>query len=258
MAEEWKYIGTVQLPASLAASIKDEWETTLKAERARILSALSTKIPDSAAYLDRIADASSDQFEAFLATVGAAWDKDMITTKQRVKLAARYDAWLSGITDAFAEGGTFELNVTSKKDKLDELRRVIGIVGHKSLGTWEPATMAVLLIRGDTRCARYFDANDSFSGTLEAVVDSAKGRYITPSILAALVQYCVLIKYANEGGLTAVRDALITAGNSLVDELLQVALDATHLGTGYDVTIVMAWSAPDDNVEITVTDTHPD
>jgi len=257
LAEYWKYIGKCLLPATLDSAISDEWEITLKAERARILSSLSTKIPDVSAFQDKVADASSDQYEAFLATVGAGWDADMIEVKQRVKLSASYAKWLTGITDAFAVGGTFEVNVTNKKAKLDELRRVIGVVGHKSLGSWNPASMVVLLMRGDTRPARYFDANDSFSGTLESVVDSAKGRYITPSILSALVQYCVLIKYANEGGLTAIRDTLITAGNTLIDALLQVALDATHLGTGYDFTIVMSWSAPDDNVIITAIDTHP-
>jgi len=245
------------LPSDIATAIKDEWETTLKAERARILSALQTKIPDSSNFADKIADASSDQFASFLATVGGAWDVDMIETKQRVKLATRYSVWKTGIEEAFKSGGTFETNVTAKKAKFSELRRVIGLVGHKALGTWNPVAMGVLLLRGDTRCARYFDANDSFSGTLENVCDPRKGALCTPSLVAEMVQACVLAKYANEGGLTAIRDTIITNSNTRIDEILQVMLNATHLGGGYDVTVVLSWSAPDDNLKVTVTDTHP-
>jgi len=245
------------LPSSVASAIMDEWETTLKGERARILSALTTKIPDLSAFQDKIADASSDAYADFLATVGGKWDVDMIEAKQRVKLATRYTVWKAGIDNAFKVGGTFETNVTAKKDKFNEARRVIGVVGHKALGSWNPAVMGTLLLRGDTRCARYFDANDSWSGTLESVVDARKGALLTPSIVAETVQACVIAKYANEGGLTALRDTIISNANTRLDAILQVALDATHKGGGYDVTFVLSWSAPDDNLKLTVTDVHP-
>jgi len=257
MVNQWQYVGTMLLPADIATAIKDEWETTLKGERDRILTALGTKIPDSAAFADKIADASSDEYAAFLATVGGKWDVDQIEAKQRVKLAARYSVWKTGIESAFKVGGTFETNVTAKKAKFSELRRVIGLVGHKSLGTWNPAVMGILLLRGDTRVPRYFDANDSFSGTLENVCDPRKGALGTPSLVAEIVQACVLAKYANEGGLTAIRDAIITASNTRLDAILQVMLNATHSGGGYDVTVVLSWSAPDDNLKVTVTDVHP-
>jgi len=257
MVNQWQYVGTMLLPASVNSAIMDEWEATLKTERARILSALTTKIPDLANFQDKVADASSDAYDDFLGTVGGKWDADMIQAKQRVKLATRYPVWKTGIDEAFKVGGTFETNVTGKKSKFNEARRVIGVVGHKALGTWNPVTMGALLLRGDTRIARYFDANDSFSGTLESVVDARRGALITPSMMAEAIQACVIAKYANEGGLTALRDTIITNANSRLDAILQVALDATHKGAGYDVTFVLAWSAPADNLSLTVTDVHP-
>jgi hypothetical protein len=243
------------LPSSLASAISDEWETTLKAERARILSSLQTKIPDQSAFQDKVADASSDEYASFLVTVGGKWDADLIETKQRVKLSTRYSVWKSGIDTAFAPSGTFETNVTAKKAKLAELRRVIGVVGHKSLGTWNPAVMATLLLRGDTRVTRYFDANDSFSGTLEACLDPRLGALMSPTLIAEMVQACVLAKYANEGGLTAIRDSIISNSNSRLATILAACVDAQHDGDPYTVSLVLAWSAPADNLTVTVLDT---
>jgi hypothetical protein len=262
MADYWKYIGTMLLPADLPTGVLDEWETTLKAEKDRILASLTTKIATEGNFQDRIADASSDQFSAFLDTVGGAWDADVIEMKQRVKLARTYPDWAAGINAAFGAGGYFSDRVTAKKNKFKLARYTLGVVGHRasvggSFGVWNPASVGVLLLRGDTRPARYFDANDTFSGTLESVVDAKLGRLIAPSLLAETVYGAVMAKFANDGGLTTLRDNIITASNTRLDSLLNVALDATHKGGGYDVTFVLSWSAPDVHTKLTVTDVHP-
>jgi len=262
LVNQWQYVGKMQLPATMPSSIADEWETTLIAEKDRIYSGLTTKIPSESLFKDRIADASSDQFASFLATVGGAWNADVIEMKQRVKLARVYTEWKAGIDACFGVGGYFGARVTSKKAKFGLARYVLGIVGHRAnpsapYGVWNPASIGVLLLRGDTRPARYFDANDSFSGTLESVCEAIKGKLITPSMLAHTIYACVMAKFANEGGLTALRDTIISDANTVLDVLLQVALDATHKGAGYDVTFVLAWSAPDDHCQVTVTDVHP-
>jgi hypothetical protein len=263
MTTQWEYIGTVVLPTAIPSAMKDEWATTLIAEQSRIYSGLTTKVANESNFQDRIADASSDQFAEFLATVGGAWDADMIEMKQRVKLARQYNAWKDGIDACFTGGSPyFADRVNAKKDKLELARYVLGAVGYKadpsgSFGVWNPATVGCLLMRGDTRPARYFDSNDSFTGTLHAVMEAKKGALITPSILGEAIQACVMAKFADEGALTTLRDTIITNANATIDDLIQVALDATHLGGSYDVTYVLSWSAPDTNVKITVTDTHP-
>jgi len=262
LADKWKYIGTVLLPTDLPTGVLDEWKATLKGEQARILASLQSKIANEGNFQDRIADASSDEYASFLATVGARWDVNVIEMKQRVKLARQYTAWKTAIENCFKVGGYFPDRVDGKADKFKLARYVLGAVGHRatvggSFGVWNPASVGVLLLRGDTRPARYFDANDSFAGTLEAVVKPTEGRLITPSILAEAIYGSVMSKFADEGGLTALRDSVITSVNTIIDALLQVALDATHVGVGYDVTYVLSWSAPDTNVKITVTDVHP-
>ncbi|RLE48632.1 MAG: hypothetical protein DRJ18_01580 [Candidatus Methanomethylicota archaeon] len=262
MPEYWKYIGTVTLPDDLPTEVLNEWKETLKAEQSRIYANLQTKIPNEIAFQDRIADASSDEFENFLQSVGGRWNADVIKLKQRVKLARAYNDWKTGIDNAFGEGGYFPDRVEQKANKFKLMRYVLGAVGYRAdpsdpFGVWNPVVMGVLLMRGDTRPLRYLDANDSFSGTLESVFDAVKGRLITPSIIAHGVYACVMAKFADEGNQTAIRDQILTDANSIIDELVNLALDETHKGTGYDVTYVLEWDDTADNVKVTVTDIHP-
>ena len=251
MAYVWHYEGKCELPTDIPAGMLDEWEQTLKAEQARIYSGLTTKIPSEALFKDRIADASSDQYEAFLATVGALWDKDMITTKQRVKLNRVYADWLAGVEASFAPTGYFGDRVTSKKNKFKLVRYVLGAVGYKPdpsdpYGVWNPAVMAVLLLRGDTRCLRYLDANDSFAGTLETTVEARKGALITPSLIAEMVQAIVMAKFADEGGLTTIRDTILTNANTRLADILAVAVISP-----YTVVLSLSWDDPSAHVMVT-------
>lgn len=258
MAEYWKYVGNVTIPETLASAITDEWETTLKAECARIYTSLTTKISDATTYGTKIATPSASAFDAFLQSVGAKWSITDIKLKQKVKVSGKYTKWKANVDTVFGGGSpTFPAIVTAKKDKLSELRRVIACVGHRSLGTWEPVSMATLLARGDTRCATYFDTNDTFTGTLHSVMDAKKGALITPSLIAEMVYAVVMANYAHEAGLTTERDNIITGANTLLDAFIQVGLDATHLGGGYDFTIVLSWNGGTSKVDITATDTHP-
>ena len=90
MSVYWQYEGICQLPDSLPTEVKQEWINTLQSEQTRIYNNLLAKIPDVLSFQDRIADASSDEFENFLQSVGVRWDVDVIKMKQRVKLARAY------------------------------------------------------------------------------------------------------------------------------------------------------------------------
>jgi len=258
---KWQYVGIMQLP-TYPADISTEWANTLKAESARILANMKTKIPSEVSFKDRIGDASSDQYEAFLASVGTGWDKSIILMKQRAKLARQYAQWLANIESVFGTGGTFPTTVEAKKGKLALARYTLGAVGLRydpssGLGVWNPVTMGALLLRGDTRCARYFDGNDTFTGVLESVVDPSKGRLGTPAMIAGSVRARVLAKFADEAGLTTLRDTLLSDETTRLDDILTAMLNATHKGTGYDVTWVLAWDASAGDVKLTVVDTHP-
>lgn len=240
MAYVWRYTGSCTKPTELPVGVLDEWEATLKAEQTRIKASLDSKIPDDTAFASVIADASSDRFEEFLATVGAAWDADIIKLKQRVKLAASDTTWRDGIEAAFGVGGYFPDRVTSKKDKYKLARFVMGAVGHRptvggSYGVWNPATMGILLLRGDTRPFRYFDANDTIApseAAHEVALDAQLGALITPSVIAKAVQGVMLAKYADDGGMDEawIDTNIITPFNAKIKVLIDACLISPYTG----------------------------
>lgn len=258
----WEYTGTIDILASLPTPIKDEWEATLKAEQTRIYNALTTKIPDETSFKNKIATPSSDQFSAFLASTGGAWDADTIKLKQRVKLARAYSKWNTGIEGVFGSGGTFGDTVTAKKDRLEALRYVISGVGNRSQDiAWEPISNAVLLLRGDKRPITYFDSNDAWTAgsadTHESCLDPVKGRLITPSLIAELVRGAIMAIYANEAGDTTTRDNIINTTNSRLDDIITVGLDETHSQSGYVVYVHLAWDTGNDLAQVIAHDEHP-
>lgn len=262
MPEYWKYIGTVTLPADLPPGVLEEWKNTLKSMQSSIYANLQSKIPNQSAFQDRIADASSDAYEQFLQNVGGKWNKDVITMKQRVKLARQYQAWKSGIDSAFGEGGYFGARVDAKADKFKLARYVLGAVGFKPItstpfGVWNPVVMGVLLLSGDTRCLRYFDANDSFSGTLHSVLKTPHANLVRPSLIAEGVYGAVMAKFADEGGLTSIRNTILSNANAVIADIINVALNDVHKGSGYSVTFTLSWDSVAGNVKVTVVDTHP-
>lgn len=247
---EWSYLGTCTKPADLPAGVLDEWEQTLLAEMTRIKASLDVKVP-AEKFEERIADASSDRYEEFLDTVGDPWDAEQIELKQRVKLSASKQAWLDGIAAAFQVGGAFPVNVTAKKNKYKLARFVMGAVGHRATptgdyGTWNPVTMGVLLLRGDTRPRRYFDANDTMTpsdwSTFESVLDPSLGALISPSIIAKSVYAVMMTKYAVDAGWAEgkIDSDIIAPANADIKKLVDVSLKPEVAAGRYVIDYVLA------------------
>lgn len=262
---KWQYVGQMLLPSAVPSAIIDKWAADLSAQQAGILSRLTSKVPDNTAFQADIVTPSSSRYADFLATVGGAWDRDTILMKQKAKLGRSYTQWLAGINAVFGSGGTFPTTVNAKKGKYDLARYTLGVTGVRYIkttgfGVWNPATVGALLMRGDTRPFTYFDANDAFTpsqGNLENVCDSMKGAYGSPALIADTVRCSVLSKFCDEAGLTTLRDNIITATNARIDDIVNMMLNATHKGTGYDVTWVIAWNSGTSLPQLTVLDSHP-
>jgi len=221
---------------SVPTEIMDEWEATLKGERARILAALQEKIPNADAFITKLANPAHERWAAFVAP---DWeDRDFILLKHRIKLKGAYDSWNTGISNAFAEGGTFEQNVTSKKEKFQLARYPMGAVGIKYKTAWGPAYKAIAVLSGDTRVTRYMTANDSFNGSVQNVFLAGATRFARAIAVPAIVQGLVLAQYAHEEGLASERDAVISATNSkLANTVLKMVDTSAYVVTleiGYD------------------------
>jgi len=231
MAEVLVYEGVCEIPAEVPAHIIDEWETTLKNAQARIYNNLLQKIPSDTAFKNFIADASSDAYEAF---VNPDYKRaNVIKMKQRVKLARSYNAWNTGVTNAFdGDSPYFGDRVTNKKSKYQLARYTLSAVGSKPDMYWGPVPKAVLLLTGDLRAPRYITANESLTGSPQKVVLDAFINTIRPMLIAEGVYGVVMAYFAHEGGLESLRDDIIREVNQNLEKALNAFMDTTNYVEG--------------------------
>jgi len=215
-----EYKGIYEPDASVPEDVLNEWESTLKAERARILSALLTKIPNESAFISKIAEPAYEGWSSFINPTYP--DADFKKLKFRVKIKGAYEDFNTGIQNAFAEGGTFETNVTAKKSKMTKLRYVTGAVGLKYQKGWGVAYKALGLITGDTRVKLYFGANDNLlAGDVMNIFPVGITKWVRAIGIGILTQGLVIAQYAHEAGLDTERDAVISAVNSKIDDSIE-------------------------------------
>ena len=215
-----EYIGPVDktaIPSDVVNEIISKWESTLLARRDLIYHRLLTKIPDEPSFLSRIADASADQWEAFVSPYYPR--ADFIKLKQRVKISIAYPRWNSAVIQAFSPGGIFEQNVTAKKDRLAQVIYTLANVGVRYMG-WGPGYKAVGALTGDKRITRYIGANETLVGEPVNVFPEGVVKFVRPALIALLTQGAVLATYANEKGLSDLRDLVITTVNSDLDTIV--------------------------------------
>ena len=221
---------------SVPTEIMDEWETTLKNERARILSALQTKIANATDFINKLANPAHEIWKGFVAT---DWeDRDFILLKHQIKLKGAYDSWNTGIQNAFAEGGTFETNVTNKKSKFNLARYPMGSVGIRYKVAWGPAYKAIAVLTGDKRVKNYMGTNDSLSGDVVNVFLKGATRIARAVAVPLITQGLVIAQFAHENGLATERDAVISAVNEkLTNSVLKMVDTSAYtvtLNIGYD------------------------
>jgi len=214
---------------------KNEWLDTLKREQSHIGTNLLNKIPDEETFKDLIAEASSDAWEAF---VNPNWpNADVVKIKQRVKLAARYGDWNSGVQATFFDG-YFSDRVEAKKAKWNRVRYVLSVVGlqHDPVIRWRAGTKAVKCFVGDKRVVRYWITETEGGATavdeirpsadqIDMYVKPAYGKRFQALVLGRIVQAYIFAKLAEEGGLIDLRDQIISDFNSDMDTILAAALD---------------------------------
>jgi len=221
---------------SVPEEILQEWETTLKGERARILSALQEKIPNADAFLTKLANPAIEGWSGFVAP---DWeDRDFILMKFQVKLKGAYPDWNTGIQNAFAEGGTFETNVTNKKSKFQMARYPMGAVGIRYKTAWGPAYKAIAVISGDRRVKNYMGTNDTFTGDVVNVFLPGARKVARVAGISKITQGLVIAQFAHEAGLTSERDAIISTINThLANSVLKMVDTANYTVTleiGFD------------------------
>ena len=93
--------------------VRDDWESTLKSKRQKIITNLQRVIPDEAAYTAKVKDRSNEGYAEFIGTDHPQFDEIML--KREIKMDLAKSRYITNRDNAFAEGGDFETGVTNAK-----------------------------------------------------------------------------------------------------------------------------------------------
>jgi len=235
MAEVFDYVGKVEVldPTAVSADVFNEWLETLKAERSRILTAITTRISDENAFKKKLAEPSADGFAEFVNPNYALKDPSFIKLKQRIKILRAYPDYINAVQNAFSESGAFLTNIDLKKDKFRTVRYTLSVLGNPPATRWGPLPKAILFMTGDKKVLQYITSADSYTGTPTNVMKAGYQRYFRNSVMPIGVQGAVLAQYAIEIGDATLRDNVITKTNDLIAGIVNALYNSTDYTNVY-------------------------
>ncbi len=118
-----------ELPTEVS-EIGDDWETTFKGKRSKIITNLQRVIADESDYNEIIVNRSNAGYEQFIGTDHPDYNKIML--KRKTKMPARASDYITNRNNAFAEGGAFESGVTANKGAfMNNVKVILRVVGDK-------------------------------------------------------------------------------------------------------------------------------
>jgi len=229
----------VPVDASLIADEKTEWHDTLKAARDFIKNHLFEKITSESDFIDLIAEPSHEVWKDF---VSDSWeDKDFVILKHKVKLRRAYNPWNTGVTNAFAADGQFDLGVDNKQDKFLLARYPVGAVGLRYKTGWYCAYKAFGVISGDKRVLRYYDSERdvTFPSTVVNVFLTGAKKFARATI-GVITRGLVLAQFAQDAGDTTTRDNIINTTNNVLGNTVKKMIDTS---TYPSADIKIGWDA---------------
>lgn len=187
-----------ELPTEVS-EIADDWETTFKGKRSKILSNLQRVIADESDYNDKIVDRSNTGYQDFLGSGHALLDEIML--KRKVKMPARASDYITNRNAAFQEGGAFESGITNNKSAFaTNVKVTLRVVGDKDK-IWGAVPKLRLCLAGKKTLLEEM-LNDTYdhlitSNDLKAFF---KSNRTIPAIVATVNKALTLIVYAIDAG----------------------------------------------------------
>jgi len=134
-----------ELPSEIS-EIGDDWETTFKGKRSKIITNLSRVVPDETAYKDVIVNRSNEGYKEFIGTDHPDYNKIML--KRMTKMPARASDYITHRDQAFQEGGDFEAGITENKNAfMNNVKVILRVVGDKDK-IWGAVAKLGLLLEG--------------------------------------------------------------------------------------------------------------
>ena len=204
--------------------IRDDWESALKSKRAKILSEVTKRIPNTATYVEVLANPAIAEYESYVNPNHPKAQRAL--RKRKIKLPAAGEDYINNIQNALQEGGAFEQGVTQKKTKFARnFKRITVAVGDKSkkLGAIMGAVWA---LRGQYSKIQTFPseryteiARDA--GMPVALFKPAYASNVISAVTQLLNEGLYYAHMADELGETDERDNIISDTNTRLDAFVQ-------------------------------------
>ena len=194
--------------------VRDDWETTLKAKRSKIITNLQAVIPDESAYVSKVVDRSNTAYSDFIGTDHPRYDEIML--KRQIKMEAAKSDYITNRDSAFAEGGRFETQVTANKGKFRRNAVIIWMVTGDRDKIYGPVPKAKYVLLGSKALAEeLFTSADHLITSTELKPFFKYRRYI-PSVVATINKWLTHVAYAIKAGWSddAINTKIATKANA--------------------------------------------
>jgi len=108
--------------------VSDDWNTTLKSKREKVIRGHRKAIPDADAYIEKVVDRSNDAYGKY---IEGHPEKDVILLERELTMSLAKDEYRQRVDNAFVSGGEFEKGVDENKDKfMRNIKTVLAVVGY--------------------------------------------------------------------------------------------------------------------------------
>jgi len=187
-----------ELPSEVS-EVADDWETTFKGKRSKVLANLQRVIADESDYNEKIVNRSNSGYEDFLGSTHPRLNE--IKLKRAVKMPARASDYITNRNAAFEEGGAFESGVTNNKSAFaNNVKVTLRVVGDKDK-IWGAVPKLRLCLAGKKSLLEEM-LNDTYDHLITSTDLKAffKSNRTIPAIVAVVNKALTMIAYAVDAG----------------------------------------------------------
>jgi len=178
--------------------VRDDWETTLKSKRAKIITNLQAVIPDESAYVSKVVDRSNVAYSDFIRSDHPRYDEIML--KRQIKMEAAKSDYITNRDAAFAEGGRFETQVSARKDFFRRNAVIIWMVTGDRDKIYGAVPKAKYVLLGNKTLAEEVLTSADHLITSTELKPFFKYRRYVPSVVASINKWLTYVAYALKAG----------------------------------------------------------
>ncbi|MCD6132342.1 MAG: hypothetical protein J7J61_09605 [Candidatus Hydrothermae bacterium] len=174
--------------------VRDDWGSTLKSKRSKIIQNLQRVIPDESAYTAKIKDRSNEEYAEFIRSDHPKYDEIML--KREIKMDLAKSRYITNRDNAFVEGGNFETGVTNAKDKFRSNTVVTWMVTGDRDKIYGLVPKAKYVLLGKKALAEELFTSADHLITSTDLKPFFKHRRTVPAVVATINKWMTMVAYA--------------------------------------------------------------